>query len=305
MSYEFPPLNGISVVIENYHAPPNSAVSVVVRDLPWTVGDAYSVPSNLAVTAVVVEVSAPTAHQVTAQLPHAVTGADPTFGLVVGRSPHQVTATVGNRTYSPATSPVTVVVASSNLYEGYGEVSVPITAAGLGSHGVRGTGSAAVSVSASGSGEFVTPSFVVGNGAVNCTLFAEGYGSHGVRGDGASTYSLNLSAVGVGRSGVRGGGSALLGVTANSIGEHTRYEVRGSVRESEEGILLVRRVRVYDRLSGVLVGQQDSASGRFHVHCGLEPAEYTIMVIDLSEGAEDFIPPVTNRVSSVLAMDSE
>ena len=79
--------------------------------------------------------------------------------------------------------------------------------------------------------------------------------------------------------------------------------MRGEVRLTEGGLLVQRRVRVYSRETGALVGQGDSVGGYFRVPCDLNSAEYVILPIDLSESATDFAPPVANRVTSVLARD--
>lgn len=81
-----------------------------------------------------------------------------------------------------------------------------------------------------------------------------------------------------------------------------RYELRGEVRLS--GVLVNRRVRAYLRSTGALLGEVDTAVGRFCVPVGFAPAECYVIPIDLSEGATDWLPPTANRLLSVLALDT-
>ena len=82
---------------------------------------------------------------------------------------------------------------------------------------------------------------------------------------------------------------------------HPRYSVKGEVRNA--GVLVNRTVRAYSRDTGELVGSQFTSVGRFDIHTGFAEHEYYVMPIDLDSGADDFIPPVANRVLSVLAVD--
>jgi len=79
-----------------------------------------------------------------------------------------------------------------------------------------------------------------------------------------------------------------------------QYEVRGELRVS--GVLLssTRRVRVYRRTDGELVGEADSAAGLFAIPTGTSSGEYYIIPIDLDSGATDWAPPCANRVISTL-----
>lgn len=81
-----------------------------------------------------------------------------------------------------------------------------------------------------------------------------------------------------------------------------RYELRGEVRLS--GILVNRRVRAYSRATGALLGEADTVVGRFHVPAGFAAAECYVTPIDLTEGANDWLPPTANRITSVLADDT-
>jgi hypothetical protein len=80
-----------------------------------------------------------------------------------------------------------------------------------------------------------------------------------------------------------------------------RYEVRGEVRD--QGILVDRRVRVYSRETGELLGQSDTVVGAFRIPLGFTAQEAVIVPIDLAPDAVDFSPPCANRVLSVLAED--
>lgn len=99
-------------------------------------------------------------------------------------------------------------------------------------------------------------------------------------------------------------GAARVGGPRGRILAHAtvvRFELRGIVRN--QGVLVERRVRAYDRVTGALVGEADTAGGVFAIHTGFEPAEYVVLPIDLSESATDYAPPAANRVLSVLAQD--
>lgn len=79
-----------------------------------------------------------------------------------------------------------------------------------------------------------------------------------------------------------------------------QYQVQGEIRIS--GVLMTdpRRVRVYDRATGAMVGEADSASGLFSVPTGANQGEYYIVPIDLDADATDWSPPCANRVVSTL-----
>lgn len=159
-----------------------------------------------------------------------------------------------------------------------GEAELAITAEGLAAHGVVGQGEAALDLQA----ECVTYHGYVGRLNVGLEFSASGASKHGQ----AASASL------------------VLGLQADGAVLHTRYEVRGEVRESVGGVLLARSVRVYHQGTGELVGMVDAALGRFQVHCGLQPDKYVIMPVDLSADADDYAPPVICNVQSVLAQDS-
>lgn len=80
-----------------------------------------------------------------------------------------------------------------------------------------------------------------------------------------------------------------------------RYELRGIVRN--QGVLVERRVRAYERMTGAFAGEADTVAGAFSIHVGFDPGEYVVLPIDLSESATDYAPPAANRVLSLLARD--
>lgn len=102
-------------------------------------------------------------------------------------------------------------------------------------------------------------------------------------------------------------GVALDGIAVIQLVGHAdilieRYELRGEVRLG--GVLVNRRVRAYQRLSGAMVGEVDTVIGKFALHTGFEPFECYITPIDLDAGATDWSPPTANRIMSVLALDT-
>lgn len=84
------------------------------------------------------------------------------------------------------------------------------------------------------------------------------------------------------------------------LGPVPAYAVSGSVRVSGTLLTSPRRVRVYDRDTGALVGEADSVGGLFSVPTGPTQGEYYIIPIDLDPGATDWAPPCANRVLSTL-----
>lgn len=182
-----------------------------------------------------------------------------------------------------ANVPVTasgLIEVSSTAPTAYGDIHIPITADGDMAQAVRGSG------------------------AINCTLTLD-VGAHALHTIGVvGATNVPVSADGHFLHGYSAREASLVKVVASGTGQHTRYEVRGEVRVSEGGLLVGRRVRVYGRLSGQLVGQADTVGGKFAVHCGLIPDEYVIVPIDLNPAAIDFTPPGASRVVSVLAQDA-
>lgn len=204
-------------------------------------------------------------------------------------------------------------------FTGDGAATVDVTASAAGAHGVAGAGAATVDAVASASGEYTSVS-VTGAGAVTVDATVNAAGAHGVAGAGAVTLpaptaaaaaghgvagsgaaSISVSASGAGAHGIAGAGSSTITFTADAVAVHKRYEVSGSVKSS--GILVNRRVRVYLRSSGALVNEGDTQAGQFKLHTGFDPVEHYIVPVDLADTATDWLPPVANRVVSVLAQD--
>lgn len=136
-------------------------------------------------------------------------------------------------------------------------------------------------------------------GAVTLQVDATASASHGVRGTG--DVELGVETVGGAAHGIAGDGASTLTLTADATTTHARYELRGEVRQA--GVLVNRRVRVYLRDSGAMLGEVDTTVGRFSMHAGFAPAEHYIVPIHLDDAAVDWTPPVANRVLSVLAQD--
>jgi hypothetical protein len=215
-----------------------------------------------------------------------------------------------------------VTLPPDGFIRGHGEPVVLLSASGYAKQGVSGAGAATVGFLVDGYGE--VSGTATATGAVPIVIEAQGFGKHGVRGSGTASVTLTATAAGAGihaigakgsislaltcsgagKHGYGGSGQVAVQLSAVAVGEHTRYEVRGEVRLSQGGVLLSRSVRVCDRDTGALVAIGDSLGGTFHLHCGLAPAEYTVMVVDTSPEATDYSVPVTNRVVSVLARDA-
>lgn len=168
-----------------------------------------------------------------------------------------------------------------SVVEGVGAVTLAITADAVGTH-------------STGAGP------TTGTGDVTLSIAAAASGAHGV--SGTCDVTLSIAAAASGAHGVSGTGSATLTVTPAAAGVHTRYELRGEVRQG--GILVNRRVRAYLRSTGALVGEGDTVAGLFHLHTGFAEAEHYVVPIHLDATATDWLPPVANRVLSVLAQDS-
>lgn len=200
-----------------------------------------------------------------------------------------------------------------------GAVTLDIVGAATGVHGIQGTGIAALDLSAAAEGEYQNIS-VSGTGDAALAITAAATGAHGAAGSGAFTLDLasdgaaahgvsssaeagiTFTADATGAHGVSGTASITLGVVAAAVGVHERYEVRGEVRLA--GVLVNRQVRAYRRDTGAMVGEAATVAGRFQLHTGFTAAEHYVVPIDLAEGATDWMPPVANRVLSVLAMDA-
>lgn len=133
------------------------------------------------------------------------------------------------------------------------------------------------------------------SGAVG--VFGELVGGHGVAASAVGQIDVAGAFAGdVGAAGAFAGSVPLSGVF---VGVHPRYEVSGEVRDG--GILVDRRVRVYNRATGALIAEADTVGGQFAIHSGWSAVETYVLPIHLDSGAVDFAPPCANRVLSVLA----
>lgn len=148
----------------------------------------------------------------------------------------------------------------------------------------------------------VAPDAIVVTGSGVIAVTGAGSVTHGQVINAAGAGAVSLSGAGVAAHGVALSGLGALSLTGAGSVVHPRYEVRGEVREG--GVLVDRSVRVYDRLSGALIGEDDTAAGRFAIHTGFAEAEVYITPIDLSPAASDWLPPTANRVVAALAMDA-
>lgn len=269
--------------------------------------------------------AAPLAQQTTAVMPQGY--GRKYYGDYAAPGSTEVTAAIGpNPPRAPYTYPLavgnTITLPPDGAFKLHGEPVVSVSAEGTGLHAIgvvglanvpiTGAGVAEMQAGASAHGEIVIPitaSGAVAQGfrasgaaSVSLSLAAEGHGIHAIGARAAA--SVPVSASGEGKHGYGVASVVPLQLIANGVAQHTRYEVRGHVNLSAGGLALSRSVRVCDRDSGELVSMGDSIGGVFHLHCGLAPAEYTIMVVDTDPAATDFAIPVTNRVVSVLAQDT-
>lgn len=221
-------------------------------------------------------------------------------------------------TYPPQTAVDFSWQTSSANPEGDGAVTFDSIADASAAHGVAGDGSASLSFDESADGEFTSVS-AIGDGAATLDVSATADASHGVAGDGAASLDLaegaaaahgiagdesavlSFSVAADGAHGIAGDASTTITFAADAQAVHERYEVKGEVRQS--GVLVNRRVRVYLRTSGALIGENDTSAGKFRVHTGFTPEEHYIVSIHLDDAASDYNPPVENRVVSVLAQD--
>jgi hypothetical protein len=143
---------------------------------------------------------------------------------------------------------------------------------------VTGVGAVTLEFIPAGAGT-VTPPTYTGTGAVDLAFTPAADARHGITGEGAATLSF----------------------TPAGAGMHPRYELRGQVLDG--GTLVDRRVRAYRRSTGALAHEVDTVAGQFTIAAGFALDEFYLVPIDLSSTAEDWAPPVANRVLSVLKVD--
>lgn len=142
----------------------------------------------------------------------------------------------------------------------------------------------------------------VGIGAVVLEFIPAGVGVFDAptyTGTGAAT--LEFTPASQARHGVAGQGAAVLEFAPAGVAAHPRHQLRGQVQDG--GVLVDRRVRAYKRSTGALIAQADTVAGLFTLDVGFTLDEFYVVPVDLSNDAEDWTPPVANRVLSVLKVD--
>lgn len=163
---------------------------------------------------------------------------------------------------------------------------------------ITGTGAGVLSITGAAVG--FHGGTVEGTGDATLSFSGEATGKHGAGGPAAGAFSFTAAAIG--KHGVTGVAAGSVSFASAAVANHPRYELRGDVKIGD--VLVNRRVRVYDRASGALVGQEDTVAGHFNVHTGFAEGEYYVTPIDLDPDAVDWKPPTANRVLSVLADDT-
>jgi len=97
--------------------------------------------------------------------------------------------------------------------------------------------------------------------------------------------------------------SATLPMDGSIAGLHPRYRLHGELRDGGALVTSPRRVRAHKRSNGALVAEVDTGTGVFDIEVGYALDEFYVVPIDLSSDAVDWVPPVANRVLSVLVAD--
>lgn len=113
---------------------------------------------------------------------------------------------------------------------------------------------------------------------------------------------IDVFFAGVGSHGVAGSCECSIGFSVEGEAVHVRYDLKGEVRFG--GALVNRRVRAYRRSDGALVAERDTIAGSFVIPVGFVEDEFYILPINMATDADDFAPPCSNRVTSILAMDT-
>lgn len=163
---------------------------------------------------------------------------------------------------------------------------------------VSGSGAITLTADADGTGSHSAPSYT-GSGAITLSLVVAGTGAQPFFGAGA--IDMSLAVAGQGAHGEAGAGAITLDASLAGTALHPRYRLRGVVKDN--GALVDRRVRAYKRSTGALVAQGDTVGGAFDLAVGYALDEFYVVPIDLANDAEDWRPPVANRVLSVLVVD--
>jgi len=96
---------------------------------------------------------------------------------------------------------------------------------------------------------------------------------------------------------------AVLPMDGAVAGLHPRYRLHGELRDGGALVTSPRRVRAHKRSNGALVAEVDTSTGVFDIEVGYALDEFYVVPIDMSSDAVDWMPPVANRVLSVLVSD--
>ena len=96
---------------------------------------------------------------------------------------------------------------------------------------------------------------------------------------------------------------AVLSMDGAVAGLHPRYRLHGELRDGGALVTSPRRVRAHKRSNGALIGEVDTSTGVFDIPVGYALDEFYVVPLDMDSGAVDWLPPVANRVLSVLVSD--
>jgi len=96
---------------------------------------------------------------------------------------------------------------------------------------------------------------------------------------------------------------AVLSMDGAVAGLHPRYRLHGELRDGGALVTSPRRVRAHKRSNGAVMGEVDTSTGVFEIPVGYALDEFYVVPIDMSSDAVDWLPPVANRVLSVLVSD--
>lgn len=97
--------------------------------------------------------------------------------------------------------------------------------------------------------------------------------------------------------------AAVLSIDGAVAGLHPRYRLHGELRDGGALVTSPRRVRAHKRSNGALIGEVDTSTGVFDIPVGYALDEFYVVPLDMDSGAVDWLPPVANRVLSVLVSD--
>jgi len=145
---------------------------------------------------------------------------------------------------------------------------------------VTGTLAATLTIDGAVAASFTLPTFT---GALGATLAIDG--------------AINATHARVGTL------AAVLSIDGAVAGLHPRYRLHGELRDGGALVTSPRRVRAHKRSNGAVVGEVDTSTGVFDIPVGYTLDEFYVVPIDMSSDAVDWIPPVANRVLSVLVSD--